>query len=330
MQYSPSEDRYEHLTYNRCGKSGLLLPPISLGLWHNFGSLDDYEKCRRMVHTAFDSGITHFDLANNYGPPPGSAETTFGKILKQDLALHRDEILISTKAGHLMWNGPYGDWGSRKYLLASLDQSLKRLQLDYVDIFYIHRYDPETPLEETIGALVSAVKSGKALYAAISKFPAEAIKKACRIFREEKVPCVLNQIRYNMLDRDAEQTNLPTATEENLGNIIFSPLAQGMLTERYLEGIPPDSRAAGNSTFLTRDKVSENIGKIRQLAEVAKQRGQRMSHMAISWALSNPHVSSAIIGASKPEQITDCLDSLKSAPFCQDEKELIATILNAG
>lgn len=327
-KYSADENRYSNFSYNRCGRSGLLLPPVSLGLWHNFGALDDENKARDMILTAFDAGITHFDLANNYGPPPGSAETSFGNIFKCDLASHRDEIIVSTKAGHEMWGGPYGDWGSRKHLLASLDQSLKRLQLDYVDIFYIHRFDPETPLEETIGALITTVQSGRALYAGLSKFPAEAVRKACAMLREARVPCVLHQIRYNMFNREPETEVFPTVAEEGLGCIAFSPLAQGMLTDRYLNGIPGDSRAGGSSVFLDSDRVEEHFPKIQKLARLAEERGQHLSQMAIAWVLNNPHITSAIIGASRPEQITDCLRALEKPGFSPEELAEINSIID--
>lgn len=321
--YSPDETRYNNFPYNRCGNSGLLLPPLSLGLWHNFGGLDDAAKASEMIRTAFDSGITSFDLANNYGPPPGSAETTFGQILKQDFANHRDELVIATKAGHLMWDGPYGDWGSRKHLLASLDQSLNRLGLDYVDIFYIHRFDPVTPLEETVGALADAVRSGRALYVGISKFPPDAADRACGLLKESNIPCIIHQTRYNMFDRGAEQQVFPFLERHGLGCSVFSPLAQGMLTERYLDGIPSDSRAAGNSSFLDKDRVDQYLPKIRLLARLARERGQHLSQMAVSWVLNNPHVTTAIIGASKPEQITDCLAALQHPRFSDEELGLI-------
>lgn len=328
MSYEPDKDRYASMNYNRCGKSGLLLPPLSLGLWHNFGLMDDEQNARQMIRTAFDAGITHFDLANNYGPPAGSAESTFGRILAADLVCHRDELIISTKAGHAMWEGPYGDWGSRKHLLSSLDQSLKRLQLDYVDIFYIHRFDAETPLEETVGALATAVQSGKALYVGLSKFPPEAARKACKMLRASNIPCVLHQTRYNLFDRKAEWDVFPSASREGLGCIVFSPLAQGLLSGRYLEGMPADSRAAGHSMFLDKDKVEEFIPKIRQLNTVAEHRGQHLSQMAVAWTLRHPAVTSAIIGASRPEQITDCLAGLANTEFSQDEIDEIDSIVD--
>lgn len=265
MNYLPDPGRYSHAAYRRCGRSGLLLPPVSLGLWHNFGAADDFENARRLIHGAFDAGITYFDLANNYGPPPGSAEECFGRIFMQDLSRFRDELVIATKAGHLMWPGPYGDWGSRKHMLASLDQSLSRMKLDYVDIFYAHRYDPETPLEETAGALVTAVRSGKALYAGISKFPAEQARQMCSMLGEAGVPCLVHQIRYNMFNREPEKSVFQAVRETGTGCAAFSPLAQGMLTDRYLEGIPEDSRAAGSSVFLTKERVLQHGDKIRRI-----------------------------------------------------------------
>lgn len=319
MSYSPDSNRYAGLNYRRCGHSGLLLPPISLGLWHNFGDEDDEQTSREMIHAAFDSGITHFDLANNYGPPPGSAEERFGRIFQRDLVPYRDEIVVSTKAGHLMWNGPYGDWGSRKHMLASLDQSLRRMKLDYVDIFYAHRFDAETPLEETTGALISAVKSGKALYAGISKFPPEAAREACRLLREAGVPCLIHQVRYNMLDRAVEESAFPVVEQEGMGCIVFSPLAQGVLTDRYLKGIPEGSRAAGKSVFLNADRVNQHAEVAQRLAHVAAERGQSLAQLAISWVLRRAEVTSCIIGASRPAQIADCLGSL-NAPHLTDEE----------
>ncbi|WP_418671680.1 aldo/keto reductase, partial [Akkermansia sp.] len=285
MSYLPDPERYAGTDYRRCGRSGLLLPPVSLGLWHNFGAESDYENARRLVHGAFDSGITYFDLANNYGPPPGSAEECFGRIFMQDLSRYRDELVIATKAGHLMWEGPYGDWGSRKHMLASLNQSLSRMKLDYVDIFYAHRHDPETPLEETAGALVTAVQSGKALYAGISKFPAEQTRQICAMLREARVPCLVHQLRYNMFNREPEAGVFAAIREEGLGCVAFSPLAQGMLTNRYLEGIPADSRAAGASVFLTEERVLHHGDRVRRLAALAQDRGQSLAQMALAWVL---------------------------------------------
>lgn len=323
MSYLPDPERYAGTDYRRCGRSGLLLPPVSLGLWHNFGAESDYENARRLVHGAFDSGITYFDLANNYGPPPGSAEECFGRIFMQDLSRYRDELVIATKAGHLMWEGPYGDWGSRKHMLACLNQSLSRMKLDYVDIFYAHRYDPETPLEETAGALVTAVQSGKALYAGISKFPAEQTRQICAMLREARVPCLVHQLRYNMFNRDPEAGVFAAIREEGLGCVAFSPLAQGMLTDRYLEGIPADSRAAGASVFLTEERVLQHEDRVRRLAALAQDRGQSLAQMALAWVLRNPVVTTALIGASRPAQIRDCLGALKNTRFSPEELAVI-------
>lgn len=301
----------------------MLLPPVSLGLWHNFGAESDYENARRLVHGAFDSGITYFDLANNYGPPPGSAEECFGRIFMQDLSRYRDELVIATKAGHLMWEGPYGDWGSRKHMLASLNQSLSRMKLDYVDIFYAHRHDPETPLEETAGALITAVQSGKALYAGISKFPAEQTRQICAMLREARVPCLVHQLRYNMFNREPEAGVFAAIREEGLGCVAFSPLAQGMLTNRYLEGIPADSRAAGASVFLTEERVLHHGDRVRRLAALAQDRGQSLAQMALAWVLREPVVTTALIGASRPAQIRDCLGALKNTRFSPEELAVI-------
>lgn len=323
MSYLPDPERYAGTDYRRCGRSGLLLPPVSLGLWHNFGAESDYENARRLVHGAFDSGITYFDLANNYGPPPGSAEECFGRIFMQDLSRYRDELVIATKAGHLMWEGPYGDWGSRKHMLASLNQSLSRMKLDYVDIFYAHRHDPETPLEETAGALVTAVQSGKALYAGISKFPAEQTRQICAMLREVRVPCLVHQLRYNMFNREPEAGVFAAIREEGLGCVAFSPLAQGMLTNRYLEGIPADSRAAGASVFLTEERVLHHGDRVRRLAALAQDRGQSLAQMALAWVLREPAVTTALIGASRPAQIRDCLGALKNTRFSPEELAVI-------
>ena len=323
MSYWPDPERYAGTDYRRCGRSGLLLPPVSLGLWHNFGAESDYENARRLVHGAFDSGITYFDLANNYGPPPGSAEECFGRIFMQDLSRYRDELVIATKAGHLMWEGPYGDWGSRKHMLASLNQSLSRMKLDYVDIFYAHRHDPETPLEETAGALVTAVQSGKALYAGISKFPAEQTRQICAMLREARVPCLVHQLRYNMFNREPEAGVFAAIREEGLGCVAFSPLAQGMLTNRYLEGIPADSRAAGASVFLTEERVLHHGDRVRRLAALAQDRGQSLAQMALAWVLREPAVTTALIGASRPAQIRDCLGALKNTRFSPEELAVI-------
>ena len=323
MSYLPDPERYAGTDYRRCGRSGLLLPPVSLGLWHNFGAESDYENARRLVHGAFDSGITYFDLANNYGPPPGSAEECFGRIFMQDLSRYRDELVIATKAGHLMWEGPYGDWGSRKHMLASLNQSLSRMKLDYVDIFYAHRHDPETPLEETAGALVTAVQSGKALYAGISKFPAEQTRQICAMLREARVPCLVHQLRYNMFNREPEAGVFAAIREDGLGCVAFSPLAQGMLTNRYLEGIPADSRAAGASVFLTEERVLHHGDRVRRLAALAQDRGQSLAQMALAWVLREPAVTTALIGASRPAQIRDCLGALKNTRFSPEELAVI-------
>jgi L-glyceraldehyde 3-phosphate reductase len=316
-------DRYQHMPYVRCGRSGLHLPRIALGLWQNFGGEASFENAREMVLRSFDRGVTHFDLANNYGPPPGSAEQNFGRILAAQLAAHRDELIISTKAGYLMWPGPYGEWGSRKYLLASLDQSLKRLGLDYVDIFYSHRYDPETPLEETMGALDTAVRSGKALYVGISSYGAEKTREATALLRALRTPFVIHQPSYSLLNRWVENGLLEVLAEEGLGCIAFSPLAQGLLTTRYLNGVPEPSRAAQNSSF-RKSMLSEcNLRSVRTLNEIAQRRGQTLAQMAIAWVLRQPAITSALIGASRWSQIEECLSALHAAPFAQDELEEI-------
>lgn len=328
MLYSPAENRYDSMPYRRCGRSGLRLPAVSLGLWHNFGSVDVYDNCRAMARTAFDLGITHFDLANNYGPEPGSAEVTFGRILKQDLMPFRDELIISSKAGYLMWPGPYGEWGSRKNLIASCDQSLKRMGLEYLDIFYHHRPDPDTPVEESMLALDQLVRSGKALYVGISNYGPEAAKEAIAILRELKTPFVLHQIRYNMFDRTHErQGSFKLLEEQGVGGIVFSPLAQGLLTDRYLAGIPADSRASRNG-FLKADSITEEVlAKIRNLNGVAKSRGQSLAEMAIAWLLNRPGVTSALIGASRPQQIRDVVTGLKNLEFSAEELGKIEMIL---
>ena len=319
--YSPASDRYTNsVGYQTCGKSGLQLPRISLGLWHNFGDVDDAEEALKMIQFAFDHGITHFDLANNYGTPFGSAEKNFGKILKENFAAHRDEMIISTKAGHEMWAGPYGDGGSRKYLIASINQSLKRMELDYVDIFYSHRYDPNTPLEETMGALSDMVKQGKALYIGISKYPIEVARKAYRILRENGTPCLINQDRYSIFTRQIEQSVLPLAEENGVGFIGFSPLAQGMLSDKYLKGIPENSRAAHSYGFLQKSQLTpERIEKITKLNDIAAQRGQTLAQMALSWCLHKPQVTSVIVGTSSVKQLQDNIDSLKNTTFTDDE-----------
>ena len=330
--YAASPARYSTLPYHRCGKSGLMLPAVSLGLWHNFGDTANFENMRLLCRTAFDNGITHFDLANNYGPEPGSAEKNFGRILKEDLAPYRDELLISTKAGYTMWEGPYGDWGSRKYLLASLDQSLKRMGLEYVDIFYHHRMDPNTPLEETMGALAQAVRSGKALYAGLSNYNGETLEKACAILDELHVPFVINQNRYSIFDRTIEQNGLKeTAVRLNRGIIAFSPLAQGLLTDRYLKGIPGDSRIGKGGPFLRPEQLTEEkLGQIRALNEIAQSRGQTLSEMALSWVLRSERVTSVLIGASSPEQIVQNLGILKAPAFTADELARIDAITGAA
>ena len=330
--YEPNSERYLTMTYNRCGKSGLKLPAVSLGLWHNFGDTADYENMKALVFTAFDNGITHFDLANNYGPAPGSAERNFGKILKEELSSCRDELIISTKAGYDMWEGPYGNWGSRKYLLASLDQSLKRLGLDYVDIFYHHRPDPDTPLEETMGALAHAVSSGKALYAGLSNYSGEQLEKAEKILTELKCPFIINQNRYSVFDRTIEQNGLKsTAARLEKGIIAFSPLAQGMLTNRYLNGIPADSRIMTDGRFLKQSAVTpERLEQIRKLNEIAKGRGQTLAEMALAWVLKDGVVTSVLIGASKPSQILDNIKAINNTAFSAEELEKINKICNIG
>jgi len=321
MAYLADERRYQNMDYRRCGESGLKLPPISLGLWHNFGTNDDYETMKRMCFAAFDGGVTHFDLANNYGPLPGAAELNFGRILREELADYRDELVVSTKAGYLMWPGPYGDRGSRKYLLSSLDQSLKRLGLPYVDIFYHHRMDSETPLEESMLALDTAVKSGRALYAGISNYDARTAARAAAILRELRCPFVLDQVRCSIFDRHIENDRLAaTAAKAGFGLILFSPLAQGLLTDRYLGGIPKDSRIGKGGPFLKRDHLTpERLAQIRALNELAVSRGQTLSQMALTWALGRDGVTSALVGASSPEQIRENLGAL-SAPALRAEE----------
>lgn len=326
--YQASDKRYSSMQYNRCGKSGLMLPAVSLGLWHNFGDTASYENMKQLCFTAFDNGITHFDLANNYGPAPGSAEKNFGSILKNELGAYRDELLISTKAGYEMWDGPYGNWGSRKYLLASLDQSLRRMGLDYVDIFYHHRMDPDTPLEETMGALAQAVKSGKALYAGLSNYDGATLEKACAILDSLRCPFVINQNRYSIFDRSIEQNGLKdTAQRLNKGIICFSPLAQGMLTNRYLNGIPQDSRIRTDGRFLQENALTdERLAQIRSLNEIAQQRGQTLAEMALAWILHDGVVTSVLIGASKPSQILDNIGALKNTAFSAEELAKIDSI----
>ena len=317
--YLPDDSRYERLPYMRCGRSGLLLPRISLGLWQNFGGSEPFENAREMVLRAFDHGVTHFDLANNYGPPPGSAEENFGRILATDLAGYRDELIISTKAGYDMWPGPYGEWGSRKYLLASLDQSLERMGLDYVDIFYSHRYDPDTPLEETMGALDTAVRSGRALYVGISSYSPQKTREAAVILRDLKTPFIIHQPSYSMLNRWIEKGLLQVLQQEGLGCIAFSPLAQGLLTSKYLNGIPESSRAAQDGSFQKNVVNERNLTSVRALDRIAQERGQSLAQMAIAWDLRQPAVTSALIGASRWAQIEECLGALKNLRFTDDE-----------
>lgn len=331
MNYQPNPDRYNKMTYNRCGNSGLLLPAFSLGLWHNFGHMDDFDNARTIVRKAFDAGITHFDLANNYGPPAGSAETNFGKIFKSDLAAYRDEVIISTKAGWKMWDGPYGDYGSKKYLVASLDQSLKRMGLDYVDIFYHHRPDPATPLEETIGTLDLMVRQGKALYVGISSYSAEETTEALKMFKELGTPCLIHQPRYSMFDRWIEDGLLDVLGQEGVGCIVFSPLEQGLLTNKYLKGIPASSRAAsgrGNGAIEADQITPEKLETVRKLNEVAQKRGQSLAQMALSWAKRDPRVTSVLLGVSRPEQLEDSLDALKNPDFDEAELNTLENILS--
>ena len=326
--YIADEKRYDKIKYLRCGKSGLLLPRVSLGMWHNFGSCDKFDNMKEMLFTAFDSGITHFDLANNYGPVPGSAEENFGRIMDSDLRPYRDEMIISTKAGFDMWPGPYGNWGSRKFLMSSLDQSLKRMKLDYVDIFYHHRADPDTPLEETMGALSDIVRQGKALYVGLSNYDSEGLREAAAILKENKTPLLIVQPFYNMLDRWAETSGLlDTAKDVGAGVICFSPLAQGVLTDRYLDGIPKDSRAARNH-FLKENSITENkVNTVRKLQEVASDRGQTIAELALSWNLRKDKVTSVLIGASRKEQIIDNVKIVEHLDFTDDELSAIENIL---
>ena len=328
MTYVPSADRYKNMQYRRCGKSGIMLPAVSLGLWHNFGHVDVMENFRKILHLAFDSGITHFDLANNYGPPPGSAETNFGKLLKEDFSGYRDELIISTKAGYHMWEGPYGEWGSKKYLVSSLDQSLKRMGLDYVDIFYHHRPDPDTPLEETMGALDLIVRQGKALYVGISNYQKEEADEAIKILKRLGTPCLIHQPKYSMFERWVEGGLLDVLEADGVGCIPFSPLAQGMLTNKYLHGIPEDSRAAKSTGFLQASQITpERLEEIKQLNELALQRGQTLAQMALSWILKDPRITSVLIGASKPEQLADSLKCLDNLTFSSEELARIEIIL---
>jgi L-glyceraldehyde 3-phosphate reductase len=325
MGYEPNKSRYETMNYRRCGRSGIKLPEVSLGLWNNFGGTTTFENARAMCRTAFDLGITHFDLANNYGPPAGSAEKTFGEILKKDLAPHRDELIITTKAGYDMWPGPYGEWGSRKYLLASLDQSLSRMGLDYVDIFYSHRFDPDTPLEETMGALASAWRQGKALYVGVSSYSPKMTREAHRILNQMGVPLLIHQPSYSMLNRWVEEELLETTDDLGVGVIAFSPLAQGLLTSKYLGGVPEDSRAETASQFFKAEKFlsDENLSKVRALNEIAKRRGQSLAQLALAWVLRDQRVTSVLIGASRPEQIEENVAALSNLGFSSEELDEI-------
>ncbi|MDL4914450.1 MAG: L-glyceraldehyde 3-phosphate reductase [Enterobacterales bacterium endosymbiont of Blomia tropicalis] len=328
MTSFPHPDRYQQMEYRRSGRSGLKLPVISLGLWHNFGDSTRVDNSRALLRYAFDCGITHFDLANNYGPPPGSAEENFGRILREDFRPHRDELIISTKAGYTMWDGPYGDWGSRKYLVASLDQSLKRMGLEYVDIFYHHRPDPETPLEETMRALDHVVRQGKALYAAISNYPADRAAEAITMLRELGTPCLIHQPRYSMFERTPEQGLLHTLDDRGVGCIAFSPLAGGVLTDRYLQGIPEDSRVASGSKFLLQNQLTnEKMEKVRRLNVIAQQRDQKLAQMALAWVLRDRRVTSVLIGASKTTQIDDAVNMLAQRQFSEDELAAIESVL---
>lgn len=329
--YLPAENRYQAMRYNRTGRSGLKLPAISLGLWHNFGGVDTLENARAMIRRAFDLGITHFDLANNYGPPPGSAEENFGRILAQDLRPYRDELIISSKAGYYMWPGPYGEWGSRKYLVASCDQSLKRMGLEYVDIFYSHRPDPDTPLEETMGALDYIVRSGRALYAGISSYSPEQTRQASEILQSLGTPCLIHQPSYNMFNRWVENGLLDVLAEKGIGCIAFSPLAQGLLTDRYLNEIPGDSRAAKPHGFLRPEHVTEEkLEKVRKLNEIALARGQTMAQMALAWVLRHPVMTSALIGASRVKQVEDAVGALNCLNFSAEELDQIERILGGA
>ncbi len=329
MNYLPSNSRYSEMKYNRCGESGLKLPAISLGLWHNFGEVTLFETSREMVRKAFDLGITHFDLANNYGPPPGSAEENFGRILKLDFQGYRDEMIISSKAGYKMWEGPYGDWGSKKYLISSLDQSLKRMGLEYVDIFYHHRPDSETPLEETMAALDLVVRQGKALYIGLSNYKSQQVKEAFKILKRLGTPCLIHQPSYSMFNRWVEEDGLlDLLAEEGVGSIAFSPLAKGLLTDRYLNGIPVDSRAASSSVFLKPDDITEEkVNKVKRLNELANMRGQSLAQMALAWVLRGGKVTSVLIGASKVQQIVDCVGTIKRLELSTEELKQIEEIL---
>ena len=330
MNYTASPQRYQNMEYRRCGKSGLKLPALSLGLWHNFGGIDNFENARTILKLAFDSGVTHIDLANNYGPPAGSAEETFGQVFKKDFKPYRDEMVITTKAGFYMWEGPYGEWGSKKYLVSSLDQSLKRMGLDYVDIFYHHRPDPETPLEETMSALDLIVRQGKALYAGISNYSAADTEKAAKILKELGTPCIIHQAKYSMFDRWVEGGLLDVLEANGAGCVAFSPLAQGLLSNKYIKGIPADSRAAsgrGNGAIEEGRITEENVNKVIKLNELAEKRGQNLAQMALSWILKDPRITSVILGVSKPQQLTDSLECLKNTSFDDTELQEINSIL---
>lgn len=329
MKYKANSSRYDSMTYNRVGKSGLILPAISLGLWHNFGDYDDITEAKKMILRAFDLGIHHFDLANNYGPPAGSAETNFGKIFKENLIPYRDEIILSSKAGYLMWPGPFGEWGSRKYLIASCDQSLKRIGVDYVDIFYSHRFDPDTPLEETMGALDQIVRSGKALYAGISNYPEKETKISYNILSELGTPCIINQVKYSMLNKTIEDGLISVLEDLEMGCIVFSPLAQGLLTNKYLTKIPAKSRAANKHGFLQKEEITESLRKkLNSLNKIATERNQTLAQMSISWVLKQWVVNSALVGTSSVKQLEDCIASLNNPDFSEDELNHIDKILD--
>jgi len=328
MSYTADQGRYQQMQYRRCGKSGIQLPSLSLGLWQNFGDVNERSNYRKILHTAFDQGITHFDLANNYGPPPGSAESNFGKLLKEDFSTHRDELIISSKAGYTMWDGPYGDWGSKKYLVSSLDQSLKRMQLDYVDIFYHHRPDPLTPLEETMGALDLIVRQGKALYAGISNYPADKAAEAITLLKRMGTPCLIHQPKYSMFVRWVEEGLLDVLEEHGVGCIPFSPLAQGLLTNRYLNGVPEGSRASRGGSLNAEDITADKIEQIKALNVIAIERRQSLAQMALAWLLKDKRVTSVLIGASRPEQLLDSIACLKNTHFDKEELDRIEAILN--
>lgn len=329
MVYQADNARYQRMEYRRCGDSGLKLPAVSLGLWHNFGDVTLVENSRQLLRHAFDSGITHFDLANNYGPPPGSAERNFGRILQEDFLPYRDELIISTKAGYTMWDGPYGDWGSRKYLISSLDQSLRRMGLEYVDIFYHHRPDPQTPLKETMRALDHVVRQGKALYVGLSNYPADMARQAIEILNDLGTPCLIHQPKYSMFDRWVEESLLDVLAEKGVGSIAFSPLAGGQLTDRYLNGIPADSRAASGSRFLNPEQLTDaTLEKVRKLNDIALQRGQKLSQMALAWVLRGDKVTSVLIGASKISQLDDAVNAMSNRQFSADECDAIDAILS--